>query len=63
MTHSFRLSIYLDFTDSIDLYRKVHLFFCSLKNENWFYADSEFVDNGVAIKSRRIKQFVITFWK
>ena len=25
MTHSFRLSIYLDFTDSIDLYRKMHL--------------------------------------
>ena len=24
MTHSFRLSIYLDFTDSIDFYRKIH---------------------------------------
>ena len=63
MTHSFRLSIYLDFTDSIDLYRKIHLFFCSSKNENWFHANSEFVDNGVAIESRRIKQFIITFLK
>ena len=40
MTHSFRLSIYkkinilLDFTHSIDFYRKIHLFFCSSKNEN-----------------------------
>ena len=63
MIHSFLLSINLDFTDSIDLYRKIHLFFCSSKNENWFHANSEFVDNGVsvAIESRRIKQFIITF--
>ena len=53
MTHSFRLSIYLDFTDSID--------FCSSQNENWFHAISEFVDSGVAIESRRIKQIIITF--
>ena len=25
MTHSFRLSIYLDFTDSTDLHRKIHV--------------------------------------
>ena len=56
MTHSFRLSIYLDFTDSIDLYRKIHLFFCSFKNENC-YANSEFVDNWVAIESQTIKQY------
>ena len=49
--------------DSIDLYRKIHLFFCSSINENWFHANSEFVDNGVAIESRRIKQFIITFLK
>ena len=63
MTHSFRLSIYLDFTDSIDLYRKIHLFFCSSKNENWFHENSEFVDNWAAIESRGIKQFTITFFK
>ena len=61
MTHSFRLSIYLDFTDSIDFYRKIHVFFCSSKNENWFQGNIEFVDNWVAIESRRIKQFTITF--
>ena len=61
MTHSFRLSIYLDFTDSIDLYRKIHVFFCSSKNENWFHANGEFADNGVPIESRKIKQFIITF--
>ena len=63
MTHSFRLSIYLDFTDSTDFYRKIHLFFCSSKNENWFHANSEFVDNWVASEIRRIKQFIITFQK
>ena len=42
MTHSFRLSIYLDFIDFIDLYRKIHLY--PYKNENWFHANSEFVD-------------------
>ena len=52
MTHSFRLSIYLDFTDSIDFYRKMHLSFCTSKNENWFHANTEFVDNWVAIESR-----------
>ena len=40
-----------------------HLFFCPSKNENWFHANSEFVDNWVASESRRIKQFVITFQK
>ena len=40
----------------IDLSRKINLFFCSSKNENWFHANSEFVNNGVAIESRRIKQ-------
>ena len=60
MTHSFRLLIYLDFTDSIDLYRKKHLFFCSSKNENWFHANREFIDNWVAIECPRIKQFNIT---
>ena len=63
MTHSFRLSIYLDFTDSTDFYRKIHLFFCSSKNENWFHENSEFVDNWAAIESRGIKQFTITFFK
>ena len=52
MTHSFRLSIYLDFTDSIDLYWKIHLFFCSSKKENSFHAKSEFVDNWIAIESQ-----------
>ena len=58
----------------IDLYRfyrfhrfylKIHLFFCSVssKNENWFHANSEFVDNGIAIESRRIRQFIITLLK
>ena len=40
--------------------------FCSSvhpKIENWFHANSEFVDNWVAIESRRIKQFNITFLK
>ena len=50
---------YLDFTDSIDLYRKIHLSFCSSKNENWFHAIREFVDHWVA--SRKIKQFIIPF--
>ena len=69
MTHSFRSSIYkkinilLDFTHSIDFYRKIHLFFCSSKNENWFLANSEFVDNWVAIENSRIKQFIINFLK
>ena len=40
---------------------EMHLFFCSPKTENWFHANSEFVDNGVAIESRRIKQFIVTF--
>ena len=34
------------------IYRKIHLFFCSSKNENWFHPNSEFVDNWVAIESR-----------
>ena len=55
MTHAFRLSIYLDFTDSIDFYRKIDLFFCSSKNENWFQANIEFVGDWVAI------EFTITF--
>ena len=64
MTHSFRLSIYLDFTDSTDFYRKIHLFFCSSKNENWFHENSEFFDNWGAIESQGVKQFTITFfWK
>ena len=33
-------SIYLDFTDSIDVYRKIHLFFCSSEDENCFHANS-----------------------
>ena len=57
MTHSFRSSIYLDFTDSIYFYREMQLFFCTSKNENWFYANSEFVDNCVAIESLRIKNY------
>ena len=46
-------------------YLKIHLFFCSVssKNENWFHANSEFVDNGIAIESRRIRQFIITLFK
>ena len=46
-------------------YRKIHLFFCSVlsTNEKWFHANSEFVDNGIAIESRRIKQFISTFKK
>ena len=53
---SFIDSSTIDFTDFIDLYRKIHLFFCSSKNENWFHANSEFIDNWVAIESRKIKQ-------
>ena len=63
MTYSFRLSIYHDFTDSTDFYRKIHLFFCSSKNENWFHENSEFVDNWAAIDSQGVKQFTITFFK
>ena len=46
-------------------YLKIHLFFCSVssKNENWFHANSEFVDKGIAIESRRIRQFIITLLK
>ena len=44
------------FTDFIDLHRKIYLFICSSKNENWFHAGSKFVDNWVAIDSGRIKQ-------
>ena len=46
-------------------YLKIHLFFCSVssKNENWFHVNSEFVDNGIAIESRRIRQFIITLLK
>ena len=50
------LSFRWEFTDFIDLYQKIHLFFCSSKNKNWFQAKSEFVDNWVAIESQRIKQ-------
>ena len=52
--------------DFIDLYRKIYLFICSSKNENWFHENSKFVDNWVAIESRRIKQlplFKIIFLK
>ena len=63
VTHLFSLSIYLDFTDSIDFYRKIHLFFRSSKNDNWFHANSKFVDNWVAIERQRIKQFIITFFE
>ena len=52
MTHSFRLFIYLDFTNFTDLSWKIHLFFCSSKNWNWFYANSEFVDEWVAMESQ-----------
>ena len=31
-------------------------YICSSKNENWLHASSKFVDNWVAIESRRIKQ-------
>ena len=34
----------------------IYLFICSSKNENWFHANSKFVDSWVAIESRRIKQ-------
>ena len=34
----------LIFTDLIDLYRKIHLFICSSKNENWIHANSKFID-------------------
>ena len=65
MTHLLRLSSYLDFTDSIDLYWKKHLFFYSSKNEKCFHANSEFVskfvDNWVAIESQRIKQYYYFF--
>ena len=40
-----------------------NLLFCSFKNENWFHANSGFVDNWVAIESLRINQFIITFEK
>ena len=33
-THLVYRFIYVDFTDSIAFYRKIHLFFCSSKNEN-----------------------------
>ena len=46
----------LIFIDFIDLYRKIHPFNCSSKNENWIHAKSTFIDKWVAIKSRRIKQ-------
>ena len=47
------------FSDFIDLYRKIYLFICSSKNENWFHGNSKFIDNWVAIESRRIKQLSI----
>ena len=34
----------------------VERYICSSKNENWLHASSKFVDNWVAIESRRIKQ-------
>ena len=43
MTHSFILSICLDFTDPIDLYRKIHLFFCSSKMKTDFVQTVNFL--------------------
>ena len=58
MTHSFRLSIYLDFTDSIDFY-SVHP-----KMKNDFMQTVNLLSIEGAIEGRRIKQFIdfiITF--
>ena len=40
-------------------------YICSSKNENWFHGNSKFVDNWVAIESRRIKQLSLfkKIWK
>ena len=49
----------LIFTKFIDLYQKIYLFIYSSKNENWFHANSKFVDNWVAIESQSIKQLTL----
>ena len=55
MTHSFLLSVYLDFIDPIDLY----LFFCSSKMKTDFMQTVNLLT--IKLQFRGIKQFIIIF--
>ena len=57
MTHSFLLSVYLDFIDPIDLY----LFFCSSKMKTDFMQTVNLLT--IKLQFRGIKQFIIIFLK
>ena len=61
MTRSFLLSVYLDFIDPIDLYRKIHLFFCSSKMKTDFMQTVNLLT--IKLQFRGIKQFIIIFFK
>ena len=57
MTHSFLLSVYLDFINPIDLY----LFFCSSKMKTDFMQTVNLLT--IKLQFRGIKQFIIIFLK
>ena len=57
MTHSFLLSVYLDFIDPIDLY----LFFSSSKMKTDFMQTVNLLT--IKLQFRGIKQFIIIFLK